>query len=76
MAPLEVITAATKTGAEFFGVADRIGTIQPGKLADLVLIDGDPSARIKDIDNVSRVMLNGNWVPLPRHGDSLESPHR
>ncbi|QDT07072.1 imidazolonepropionase [Rubripirellula lacrimiformis] len=62
MSPLEVITAATKTNSEFFGVQDRLGTIQPGKLADLILVDGFPDKTVQDLDNVSRVMLGGNWV--------------
>jgi imidazolonepropionase-like amidohydrolase len=65
MEPLEVITAATETNARFFGVAERLGTIEPGKLADLVIVRGDPSRRIQDIDQVERVMLNGIWVDRP-----------
>jgi imidazolonepropionase-like amidohydrolase len=44
--PLEAITCATLKGAELMRMADRIGTLQPGKLADLVVVDGDP---LKDI---------------------------
>lgn len=62
MTPLEVITAATKNGSEFFGIEERLGTLEPGKTADLILIEGDPSKDIGDMRNVSRVMLNGNWV--------------
>lgn len=62
MQPLEILTAATKTNAEFFGVADHLGTIEPGKIADLILIDGDPSQDINELDAVSRVMLAGRWV--------------
>lgn len=42
MTPMQAITAATKTGAEVMRMSDSIGTIEPGKLADLVVIDGDP----------------------------------
>lgn len=62
MSPLAIITAATKNNADFFGVSDRLGTIEVGKTADLVLIDGDPSADISDLDKVDSVMLNGLWV--------------
>ena len=62
LSPLEVVTAATKTNAEFFGASRRLGTIEPGKLADLIIVDGDPSTAIGDIDKVDRVMLGGNWV--------------
>jgi imidazolonepropionase-like amidohydrolase len=46
MSPLDAITAATKVGAEVMRMDDRIGTIEPGKLADLVVIDGDPLSDI------------------------------
>jgi imidazolonepropionase-like amidohydrolase len=39
--PLEVITCATKTGAEIMGRGDEFGTVEPGKLADLLIVDGD-----------------------------------
>jgi imidazolonepropionase-like amidohydrolase len=42
MTPMEAIVAATKTGAEVMRMADSIGTIEEGKLADLVVVDGDP----------------------------------
>lgn len=40
--PMEAIVAATKTASEVLGLEDRIGTLRPGKLADLVVLDGDP----------------------------------
>lgn len=63
MEPIDVLTAATKNGAEFFGVGDRLGTIETGKLADLVIVDGDPTGAIKAIDRIADVMINGQWVP-------------
>ncbi len=65
MKPMDVLVSATKTGAEFFGVADRLGTIEVGKLADLIVVEGDPSATIRDLDRVTQVMLNGQWAELP-----------
>ncbi len=41
LTPLEVITCATKTGAEIVGRSDEFGTIAPGKLADILVVDGD-----------------------------------
>ena len=55
MTPLEVITAATKNGAEFFGIEDRLGTIEVGKKADLVLIEGEP-----DEDLFTKKIKRGN----------------
>ena len=62
MRPLDIITAATKNNAMFFGAQDRLGTIEVGKQADLILIDGDPTQRIEELDKVHRVMLNGVWI--------------
>jgi len=62
MTELEVITAATKTGSEYFGIEDRLGTVEAGKTADLVLVEGDPSRDIAAMRNVRRVMLNGIFV--------------
>ena len=57
--PLEAIHIATSNGAEFLGELNQIGTIAAGKLADLVVIDGDPSVNIKDIEKVEIVFKDG-----------------
>jgi imidazolonepropionase-like amidohydrolase len=57
--PLEAIHIATANGAQFLGEFDRIGTIAPGKQADLVVIKGDPSKKIEDIENVETVFKDG-----------------
>jgi imidazolonepropionase-like amidohydrolase len=57
--PVEAIHIATANGAEFLAQSARIGTIAQGKQADLVVIDGDPSARIADIRNVEIVFRKG-----------------
>jgi imidazolonepropionase-like amidohydrolase len=57
--PLEAIRIATANGAQFLGEADRIGTIAAGKQADLVVIKGDPSRKIEDIENVEIVFKDG-----------------
>jgi imidazolonepropionase-like amidohydrolase len=62
LTPLEVISSATSVNARFFRVADRLGTIEPGKLADLVLIAGRPDRDIAAMRQVARVMSNGSWV--------------
>ena len=38
----EIITALTRSAATFLGLDDEVGTLEPGKLADIVIIDGDP----------------------------------
>jgi imidazolonepropionase-like amidohydrolase len=57
--PLEAIHIATQNGAEFLGEADHIGTLKPGKQADLVVLKGDPSQTIADIENVELVFKDG-----------------
>ena len=62
MTPMEIIQAATLENARFFSIDERLGTIRAGKLADLILVEGDPLADITNMRNVKRVMLNGVWV--------------
>lgn len=57
--PVEAIRIASSNGAQFLGESGRIGTIAPGMQADLVVVRGDPAARIADIENVEIVFKEG-----------------
>jgi imidazolonepropionase-like amidohydrolase len=57
--PVQAIQIATANGAKFLGQLDRIGTVTAGKQADLVVIDGNPAARIADIRKVKLVFKEG-----------------
>jgi imidazolonepropionase-like amidohydrolase len=57
--PLESIKIATLNGAQFLGEADRVGSLTPGKQADILLVKGDPSSKIADIENVEVVFKDG-----------------
>ena len=57
--PLEAIRIATYNGAHYLGDDDKVGTIAAGKQADLVVIKGDPSQKISDIENVEIVFKDG-----------------
>jgi imidazolonepropionase-like amidohydrolase len=57
--PLEAIHIATQNGADFLGETDRMGTLKAGKQADIVVIKGDPSQKIEDIENVELVFKDG-----------------
>jgi imidazolonepropionase-like amidohydrolase len=57
--PVEAIHIATENGALYLGRQDQIGTLAPGKQADLVLIKGDPLKRIEEIENVETVFKAG-----------------
>jgi hypothetical protein len=59
LTPLEAIHVGTENGAVYLGRQERIGTLAPGKQADMVLIKGDPSKNIDDIENVETVFKAG-----------------
>jgi imidazolonepropionase-like amidohydrolase len=59
MSPLRAIEAATGLNAKALGVAGLVGTLAPGKLADILVVRGDPSRNISDIRNVEAVFKGG-----------------
>jgi imidazolonepropionase-like amidohydrolase len=62
MSPLEAITCATQNNAIILGIDDKVGTLKEGMLADLLIVDGDPSRKIDDLDAVSLVLREGAIV--------------
>ncbi|MBS1654806.1 MAG: amidohydrolase family protein, partial [Bacteroidetes bacterium] len=59
MQPLDVLRSATSINADTFGYGNKIGRIKPGLFADIIAVEGDPSANIKNIRNIRLVMKNG-----------------
>lgn len=57
LAPMAAIVAGTSTAARLCGVDDELGTIEPGKRADVVVVDGDPLARIELLSDPANVVL-------------------
>jgi imidazolonepropionase-like amidohydrolase len=62
MTPRDVLLAATRHGAEALGKGTELGTLEPGKLADLIVIEGDPLVRIEDMGKVRVVIRDGELV--------------
>ena len=67
LTPLQAITAATQTSAASLRRPANLGTIEPGKLADLIVLAQDPSRDIRAIRTVQRVMAGGTWVDVARY---------
>jgi imidazolonepropionase-like amidohydrolase len=59
MKPLDALKAAMSADAELLGLADRIGTIEVGKLADIIAVPGDPTQDIRQTSKVNFVMKEG-----------------
>lgn len=65
MSPMEAIVATTKTAAACLGWEDRVGSLEPGKLADIVISRSDPLKDIRSLenhDNITLVMKDGNVI--------------
>src|SRR3989441_2667958 len=69
--PLEAIHIATANGAQFLGELERVGTLAAGKAADIVVIHGDPSANIADIEKVEIVFKDGIGYDSPKLIESV-----
>ncbi|OLD64107.1 MAG: amidohydrolase [Acidobacteria bacterium 13_1_40CM_2_68_5] len=65
MTPMQAIQAGTRVASEALRWDDRIGTVEPGKLADLVAVPGDPLKDIAELQRVSFVMIGGKVVKRP-----------
>jgi imidazolonepropionase-like amidohydrolase len=62
MTPMEIIHAATRNAAELLGMQDRIGTLEPEKLADIISVPGDPLKDVRALEHVKFVMKGGAVV--------------
>ncbi|GAA2003985.1 amidohydrolase family protein [Brevibacterium samyangense] len=62
MDPAQALVSATRVSAENFGVADELGTLEVGKLADLLLVEGDPTREISALRDVAAVVKGGDVV--------------
>ena len=62
LSPEEIISALTSNAAAFLELSDDIGTLEAGKIADLLIVDGDPLSDISDLANVEIVIKGGDVV--------------
>jgi imidazolonepropionase-like amidohydrolase len=62
LTPLQAIQAATVNDADLLGWSDKVGTLEPGKFADIVAVDGDPLADVTTLERVKFVMKGGEVV--------------
>ena len=70
--PLEAIKIYTLNGAQFLGEADHIGSLAVGKQADIMIVKGDPSSKIEDIENVEVVFKDGVGWDTKKIVDSVK----
>jgi imidazolonepropionase-like amidohydrolase len=68
LTPMEAIVAGTSENARYFHIDDRLGSVEVGKLADLILVQGDPLKDISNMRRMQRVMLNGIWQKAEAEG--------
>lgn len=70
--PLDAVKIATLNGAKYLGRDAKIGTVAAGKQADLIVVRGDPSQRIEDVENVEIVFKRGVGYDSPKIFDSVK----
>jgi imidazolonepropionase-like amidohydrolase len=66
LTPMEAIVCATKTNSEVLGLENDIGTLEDGKLADIIIVEGDPLSDIsvlRDKKKIAGVYIGGETVP-------------
>ena len=68
MSPLDALRAGTSADADLLGIANRLGTLEPGKLADIVVMPGDPIQNIRQTEKVFFVMKEGVVYKNEREG--------
>ena len=71
MQPIDALKAATGNAADLFGIAQKTGTLEKGKLADVIVMPGDPTADITTTERVSFVMKEGKII---RNGPPSSQP--
>jgi len=72
MSPIDALRSATASDADLLGIAQKVGTLEKGKLADIIAMAGDPTVDITATERVLFVMKEGKtirqWPPTPQRG--------
>jgi imidazolonepropionase-like amidohydrolase len=74
LTPMQAITAGTATSARLVGESAERGTIEPGKIADILLVKGAPDRNIEDIEQTAAVFLAGRQIDLASLESAIQSP--
>ena len=72
LSPMEALVAATRNGAMVIGVQDQLGTVEPGKLADLLILTANPLDDIENIRKIETIIYKGK--AYPRHQFAYQAP--
>ena len=79
MNPIDALKSATTNDAELLGIGQKVGTLEKGKLADLIAVPGDPTGDITATERVSFVMKEGKVIrqgpPAVQKTENTASPH-
>ena len=67
LTPMEAIQAATLAGAQFLFRDKEVGSLEKGKLADLIVVQGNPLEDISAMRRVDRVMVGGRWIDIAKY---------
>ncbi|MFW6089058.1 MAG: amidohydrolase family protein [Gemmatimonadota bacterium] len=79
LSPYQALRTGTVEVARFYGASDERGTVTEGKVADLVLVRGNPLEDVGNVRNPAGVMLRGRWLPgeeIERRLDAIAAAHR
>ena len=74
MSPIDAIRSATVSAATLLGRQDSVGTIEPGKDADIIAVAGDPTQDVRLLENVQFVMRHGRVHKLGGHRVLPDAP--
>jgi len=73
LTPMDALQAATRNAADYLGMLNSFGTVETGKTADLLLLDADPLADIRNTQKIAGVTMGGKFLPRGSLGQMLKA---